>query len=73
MNEKTLKYIRNHDYIYWYLREDSSHYKYLYQNNDYIYTLKKIAKDHYKIRYRDKVERLSSKIDIINAFMDVFK
>lgn len=73
MNEQTLKYIRKHDYIYWYLREDSTHYMYLYQDNKYVYTLKKIAKEHYKLRYTDKMERLSNKMDILNAFIDVFK
>lgn len=73
MNEKTLKYIRKHDYLYWFLRENSSYYREIYQNNDYVYTLKKIAKDYYKVGYSDKMDRLLNKIDIINSFVDVFK
>lgn len=73
MSEDILKYIRKHDYIYWFLRENSSYYKDIYLNNKFVYKLKHIAKDYYKIKFSDKMERLSNKMEIINAFMDVFK
>ena len=73
MSKELLKYIRSHDYIYNFLREDSSHYIYLYKNNDYIKVLKKIAKERYKISYCDKLDRINDKINLINTLIDVFK
>lgn len=73
MSEEILKYIRKHDYIYYFLRENSSYYKEIYRNNNFVYKLKSIAKEYYKIRFIDKMEKLSSKMEIINSFMDVFK
>lgn len=73
MSEEILKYIRKHDYIYYFLRENSSYYKEIYRNNNFVYKLKPIAKEYYKIRFTDKMERLSNKMEIINSFIDVFK
>lgn len=73
MNEETLKYIRKHEYIYYFLRENSIYYKELYQDNKFIYKLKKLAKEYYKIRFTDKMDRLSNRIEVINTFIDVFK
>lgn len=73
MTESLLKYIRKHKYIYNYLRDDSAHYKYLYQDNRYIEELKKIAKRKYKLRYIDRLENISNKIDILNTLIDVLK
>lgn len=73
MSEETLKYIRKHDYIYYFLRENSIYYKEIYKDNKFVYKLKHIAKEYYKIRFSDKMERLSNKMEIISSFMDVFK
>ena len=50
MNPRILNYIRNHKYIYDFLRDDSSHYKYLYQNNDYLKEIKKLENAKYQLR-----------------------
>lgn len=73
MSREILNYIRSHEYIYNFLREDSSHYIYLYRDNNYIKILKKLAKDKYKLNYKDKLERISNKINLINNLIDVFK
>ena len=73
MNPRILNYIRNHKYIYDFLRDDSSHYKYLYQDNNYIKTIKKLAKEKYKLRYIDRLERIGSKIELVNTLIDVIK
>ncbi len=73
MNPRILNYIRNHKYIYDFLRDESSHYKYLYQNNDYLKEIKKLAKEKYKLRYRDKLDNISNKISIVNTLIDVIK
>lgn len=44
MSKELLNYIRSHDYIYNFLRDDSSHYIYLYRDNSYIKTIKRLAK-----------------------------
>ena len=73
MNRELLNYIRRHEYIYNFLRDDSSHYKYLYQDNNYIKTIKKLAKEKYKLRYIDRLEKISSKIELVNTLIDVIK
>lgn len=73
MNRELLNYIRRHEYIYNFLRDDSSHYKYLYQDNNYIKTIKKLAKEKYKLRYIDRLEKIGSKIELVNTLIDVIK
>ena len=48
MTRELLTYIRKHEYIYNFLRDDSSHYKYLYEDNRYIEVIKKLAKENLK-------------------------
>ena len=73
MNEELVKYIRKHDYIYYFLRDDSSYYKYLYYDNKNIKYIKKLAKEKYKLRFIDKLEKISSGIEQINTIIDVLK
>ena len=73
MNRETLKIIRNNKYIYDFLREDSSHYQYLYKDNNYIKVIKNLAKEKYKLRYIDKLDNISNKINVISLLLDVFK
>lgn len=73
MSKELLNYIRSHDYIYNFLRDDSSHYIYLYRDNSYIKTIKRLAKEKYKLSYSDKLDRINDKINLINTLLDVFK
>ncbi len=73
MNPKVVDYIHKHPHIYRILRDESFHYKLLFENESYIYELNKIAKEKYHIRYTDKLDNISDKINILNAFLDVFK
>lgn len=73
MTKELLKYIRRHKYIYNYLRENSNEYIYLYRDNSYINTIKKKAKEKYKLRYTDKLDSISSKINMISTLIDVIK
>ena len=60
MTRELLTYIRKHEYIYNFLRDDSSHYKYLYEDNRYIEVIKKL-------------DNISSKLNMISSLIDVFK
>ena len=73
MTKEILKYIRTHEYIYNFLRDDSSHYIYLYQDNNYIKVIKILAKEKYKLIYIDKLQSIENKINQINTIIDVFK
>lgn len=73
MNQWVIDYIHKHKHIYRILREESFHYKYLFENESYIYELDRIAKEKYRLRYSDKLDNISNKINILNAFLDVFK
>lgn len=73
MTKEILKYIRTHEYIYNFLRDDSSHYIYLYQDNNYIKVIKRLAKEKYKLRYIDKLQSIENKINQINTIIEVFK
>jgi len=71
MSIEVLNYIRNHDYIYYFLRQDSSYYEYIFKDNNYIYELDKIVKEKYHIRYSDKLDKISNSIQMINTFLDI--
>ncbi len=73
MTKEILKYIRTHEYIYNFLRDDSSHYIYLYKDNNYIKVIKRLAKEKYKLRYIDKLQSIENKINQINTIIEVFK
>ena len=73
MDTKLLEYIRNNQYIYNFLREESNYYKLLYRDKNNIKKIDSLAKEKYKLRKIDKVERISKSIDLINSFVDVLK
>lgn len=73
MDTKLLEYIRNNQYIYNFLREESNYYKLLYRDKNNIKKIESIAKEKYKLRKIDKIERISKSIDLINSFVDVLK
>lgn len=73
MDEDTLNKIRKNKLIYNYLREDSSHYKYLYRDKKYIKTVEKLAKEKYKETINDKLDRISNTIELLTTFFDVLK
>ena len=73
MDEETKRIIKNDKYIYRLLREDSSHYKYLYKDKNYIKELKKISREKYKVNIKDKLEKISNNIELVNLFLDAFK
>ncbi len=73
MDTKLLEYIRNNQYIYNFLREESNYYKLLYRDKNNIKKIESLAKEKYKLRKIDKIERISKSIDLINSFVDVLK
>jgi len=73
MDFKTIEIIKNNQIIYNFLRDDSSHYKYLYRNNKYLKEIENLARERYKLRGIDKLERLKDNINLISAFMDVME
>ena len=73
MDRDTLNIIRSNPYIYSFLREDSTHYKYLYEDKNYIRVLKELAEEKYKVRFVDKLEKLKDNLVLINTFFDVMK
>lgn len=55
-----------------YLRENSGWYKRL-NRNEYLENMVNEMKERYGLRFRDKVDKIGTGIDIINAFMNVTK
>ena len=55
-----------------YLRENSSWYKRL-NRNESLENMVNEMKERYGLRFRDKVDKIGTGIDIINAFMNVTK
>ena len=71
MKKETLIKIKTNPLIYNLVREESYHYKYLYQDDNYIKVLEKLAKKKYKQTNIDKVERLINNINLIKTFLSV--
>ena len=55
-----------------YLRENSGWYKRL-NRNESLENMVNEMKERYCLRFRDKVDKIGTGIDIINAFMNVTK
>lgn len=55
-----------------YLRENSGWYKRL-NRNESLENMANEMKERYGLRFRDKVDKIGTGIDIINAFMNVTK
>lgn len=55
-----------------YLRENSGWYKHLNRNEN-LENMVNEMKEKYGLRFRDKVDKIGTGIDIINAFMNVTK
>lgn len=55
-----------------YLRENSGWYK-LLNRNESLENMANEMKERYGLRFRDKVDKIGTGIDIINAFMNVTK
>lgn len=55
-----------------YLRENSGWYKRL-NRNESLENMVNEMKERYGLRFRDKVDKIGTGIDIINAFMNVTK
>ncbi len=55
-----------------YLRENSSWYKRL-NRNEPIENMINEMKERYGLRFKDKVDKIGTGIDLINAFMNVTK
>ena len=55
-----------------YLRENSGWYKRLNRNEN-LENMANEMKERYGLRFRDKVDKIGTGIDIINAFMNVTK
>jgi thymidylate synthase len=55
-----------------YLRENSGWYKRL-NRNESLENMVNEMKEKYGLRFRDKVDKIGTGIDIINAFMNVTK
>lgn len=55
-----------------YLRENSGWYKRL-NRNETLENMVNEMKERYGLRFRDKVDKIGTGIDIINAFMNVTK
>ena len=69
MDTNLIEYIRNNQYIYNFLREESNYYKLLYRDKNNIKKIESLAKEKYKLRKIDKIERISKSIDLINSFV----
>ena len=73
MSIEVLNYIRTHDYIYYFLRQDSSYYEYIFKDNNYIYELDNMLKEKYKLRYIDKIDKIQNGIQLFRTFLDLIE
>lgn len=73
MSVEVLNYIRSHDYIYYFLRQDSSYYEYIFKDNNYIYELDNMLKEKYKLRYVDKIDKIQNGIQLFRTFLDLIE
>ena len=73
MDLYTIKIIKQDPNIYRYLRENPSWYKYLNRDGSNLKYLVKDMKEKYKLTPKDKIERLSTSINMINTLIDVLK
>ena len=73
MSIEVLNYIRSHDYIYYFLRQDSSYYEYIFKDNNYIYELDNMLKEKYKLRYVDKIDKIQNGIQLFRTFLDLIE
>ncbi len=65
--------IKNNQYLYRFLRENSYWYKELNRNPDSLKQMEQQMKEYYKLTPKDKMDELSKKIELIRTFMDVLR
>ncbi len=63
--------IRNNPNLYRYLRENSYWYKYLNRSPAFIKEMEQEMKSRYKLTPEDKMEKFSSRLDMITSIIDV--
>ncbi len=73
MQVETKLKIRENYYLYRYLREDSSWYKYLNRDPLIIKNMEAVAKKYYKLRGVDKLENVIDTINLVETFLEVLK
>lgn len=73
MDLYTIHYIKTHELIYKYLREDSSWYRYLNRSPSYIKVVEEEAKKYFKVTAEDRIKNLSDRIGMISEFLSVLK
>ena len=73
MQVETKLKIRENYYLYQYLREDSSWYKYLNRDPLIIKNMEDVAKKYYKLRGVDKLENVMDTINLVETFLEVLK
>lgn len=73
MNLYTIHYIKTHELIYRYLREDSHWYRYLNRDAKYIRIVEEEAKKYFKVTSEDRIKQLSDKLGMISEFLSVLK
>lgn len=73
MNLDTQFKIRNNPMLQKYIRENSYWYKILSRNPELIKKMNEDMKKAYKLTFEDKIDDLSSKMNLVRAFMDALK
>lgn len=73
MDLYTINYIKTHEYIYRFLRDDSSWYKLLNRSSSYLPEVERLAKEKYSISIEDRIKKFSDHIELVNTFLDVLK
>lgn len=73
MNLDTQFKIRNNPMLQKYIRENSYWYKILNRNPELIKKMNEDMKKAYKLTFEDKIDDLSSKMNLVRAFMDALK
>ncbi len=65
--------IRSDPNLYRYLKENSYWYKYLNRDPSSIRIMEEEMKKKYKLTTADKINNLSSKLNLLNSFIEIMK
>ncbi|MBQ8131850.1 MAG: hypothetical protein IJ193_05105 [Bacilli bacterium] len=73
MDLYTIHYIKTHELLYRYLRDNSSWYRFLNRDSSYLKVIEDEAKKFYKVRAEDKLQDFADRMEMISTFLSVLK
>ena len=71
MSIETQFYLERNLLLKKFLHENPSYYKYLNRDPSFIFNLEEIMKEKYKLTLPDKMNKLKDKIEMLSTFIDI--